>query len=203
MTFQTGQTKWDGGSSIQRFWSSNFILPKKVIKTLEQNFNHFLWQGQVTGKGKTKVAWEKVCLPKREGGLGLQRVASWNRAAIMKHIWSLFTKVGSLWVAWIHANLLKGKCFWTIKIPQECTWSWRAILKLRDEVRKFIRFEVGDGKTIFLWHVLWHLVEVLIQRFGSCVIYDAASNPKTKVDSLLKDKTWIWRPARSDALVTI
>ena len=31
--------------SIQRFWSSNFILPKKVIKTLEQNFNHFLWQG--------------------------------------------------------------------------------------------------------------------------------------------------------------
>ena len=107
--------------SIQRFWSSNFILPKKVIKSLEQNFNHFLWQGQGTSKGKTKVAWEKVCLRKREGGLGLQRVASWNRAAIMKHIWSLFTKARSLWVAWIHANLLKGKCFCSLKIPQECT----------------------------------------------------------------------------------
>ena len=79
----------------------------------------------------------------------MQRVASWNRAAIMKHIWSLFTKVGSLWVAWIHANLLKGKCFWTLKIPLECTWSWRAILKLRDEVRKFIRFEVGMGNLYF------------------------------------------------------
>ena len=53
----------------------------------------------------------KFCLPKREGGLGLQRVASWNRVVIMKHIWSLFTNVGSLWVAFIHANLLKGKCF--------------------------------------------------------------------------------------------
>ena len=34
-------------------------------------------------------------------------------------------------------------------------------------------------------------------------IYDAASNPEAKVDSVLKDKTWIWRLARSDTLVTI
>ena len=74
---------------------------------------------------------------------------------------------------------------------------------MRDEVRKFIKFEVGDGKTILLWHDLWHPAGVLIQRFGSCVIYDVASNPKAKVDYVLKDKTWIWGPARSDALVTI
>ena len=121
----------------------------------------------------------------------LQRVASWNRAAIMKHIWSLFTNAGSLWVAWIHANLLKGKCFWIVRIPQEFTWNWRAVLKLRDEARKFIRFEVGDGKTIFLWHDLWRPTRALVQRFGSHVIYDAASNPKAKMDSMLKNKTWI------------
>ena len=137
------------------------------------------------------VAWEKFCLPKRERGLGLQRVASWNRVVIMKHIWSLFTNVGSLWVAFIHANLLKGKCFWIVKSPQECTWSCGAILKLRDEARKFIRFEVGDGKTIFLWHDLWHPTGVLVQRFGSPVIYDVASNPEAKMNSVLKDKTLI------------
>ena len=43
----------------------------------------------------------------------------------------------------------------------------------------------------------------MVQRFGSHVIYDAASNPEAKVDSMLKNKTWIWRPARSDALVTV
>ena len=133
----------------------------------------------------------------------MQRVASWNRVVIMKHIWSLFTSVGSLWVAFIHANLLKDKCFWKVKIPQECTWSCGAILKLRYEARKFIKFEVGDGETIFLWHDLWHPTGVLVQRFGYRVIYDVASNPKAKVDSMLKDKTWIWRLARSDALVTI
>ena len=106
-------------------------------------------------------------------------------------------------MAWIHANLLKGKCFWIVRIPQEFTWNWRAVLKLRDEARKFIRFEVGDGKTIFLWHDLWHPAWVLVQRFGSHVIYDAVSNLEAKMDSMLKDKTWIWRLARSDALVTI
>ena len=85
----------------------------------------------------------------------------------------------------------------------EFTWSWRPILKLRDEVRKFIRFKVGDGKSIFLWHDLWRPIGVLIQRFGSRVIYDAASNPEVKVDSVLKDKRWIWRSARFDAFVII
>ena len=34
-------------------------------------------------------------------------------------------------------------------------------------------------------------------------IYDAARNLEAKVDSVLKDKTWIWRLARSDTLVTV
>ena len=38
-----------------------------------------------------------------------------------------------------------GTYFWTIKVPQDCTWGCRAILKLRSEVRRFIKFDVGDG----------------------------------------------------------
>jgi hypothetical protein len=44
-------------------------MRKKVIKIIEQCFNHFLWQGKHSGKGRIRVAWEKVCLPKQEGGL--------------------------------------------------------------------------------------------------------------------------------------
>jgi hypothetical protein len=101
--------------SIQMFWTSTFILPKKVIHVIEQYFNHFLWKGKCHGNGDVRVAWDKVCLPKQGGGLGLKRVHDWNKASILKHIWHLFTKSGSLWVAWVHENLLKGKCFWTVK----------------------------------------------------------------------------------------
>jgi hypothetical protein len=56
--------------SLQVFWARVFILPKKVIRLIEQKFNRFLWSGKDT-KAKAKVAWDKVCFPKSEGVLGL------------------------------------------------------------------------------------------------------------------------------------
>ncbi len=72
-------------------------------------------------------------MPKQEGELGLNRMMDWNRAAVMKHIWNLFTQSGSLWVAWVHDFLLKGMCFWSIKIPLDSSWGWRTIFKLRQK----------------------------------------------------------------------
>ena len=44
------------------------------------------------------------------------------------------------------SNLLKGRCLWTVKSPNGVH------LKLRDLAMSFVKFEVWDGKTIFLWH---------------------------------------------------
>lgn len=63
--------------SIQVFWASIFILPKKIIKLLEQKFNRFLWSGTDSIKAEAKVSWELVCVPKTEGGLGLKRLETW------------------------------------------------------------------------------------------------------------------------------
>uniref|UniRef100_A0A2N9IJ10 Reverse transcriptase domain-containing protein n=1 Tax=Fagus sylvatica TaxID=28930 RepID=A0A2N9IJ10_FAGSY len=52
---------------------SIFILPKKIVKAIEQKFNPFLWRGPDDRSG-AKVCWEQACLPKEEGGLGLKRV---------------------------------------------------------------------------------------------------------------------------------
>ena len=45
----------------------------------------FLWKGRHSNAG-VKVAWEALCYPKEEGGLGLK---VWNKVVILKHIWSL------------------------------------------------------------------------------------------------------------------
>jgi hypothetical protein len=67
---------------------------------------------------------------------------------MLRHIWSLFAKSGSIWVAWVKTNLLKKKSFWSVSIPQNCSWSWKKILKLRDIAKRFLRFEVGNGDNI-------------------------------------------------------
>ena len=41
---------------------------------IEQIMRGFLWCQGSLGRGKTKVAWEVVCLPKKEGGLGIRRL---------------------------------------------------------------------------------------------------------------------------------
>jgi hypothetical protein len=85
-----------------------------VIRSIKQKFNRFLWNGNEVCFAKAKVSWDLICVPKREGGLGLKRLEEWNRAVILKHIWNLFTKSGSLWVAWININLIKERCSWLL-----------------------------------------------------------------------------------------
>jgi hypothetical protein len=67
------------------------------------------------------VAWTNICFPK-EDGLGLKMLEAWNQTSMRKHIWSIFARFGSLWVAWIKENFLKQMSLWSVGIPQNCSW---------------------------------------------------------------------------------
>ncbi|XP_062169099.1 uncharacterized protein LOC133875111 [Alnus glutinosa] len=189
--------------SLQVYWSSFFILPKKVLKDISQVFNRFLWNGGVEDNAKAKVAWKDDCFPKKEGGLGLKDLESWKTSAIMRHIWVMFARSGSLWVAWVQAYLLKGKSFWNVSTPQNGSWCWRKLLKFRHLARGLIRFEVGTGENIHLWMDNWHPFGALVEKFGFIIVYDFCSNLEAKLSSVLKDGIWCWRLARSEDLVEI
>ena len=49
--------------SIQSFWNGLFILPKKVIRQVEQVLRRFLWKGPQLGPGGAKVAWDDLTHP--------------------------------------------------------------------------------------------------------------------------------------------
>jgi hypothetical protein len=60
--------------SIQVYWSSIFILPKRILKDINQKFSRFLWNVNYGNAAKAKVSWTDICFPKKEGGLGLKDV---------------------------------------------------------------------------------------------------------------------------------
>ena len=110
--------------NIQMYWCSLFIIPKYTISKIEQIFSSFLWSGKMGSARHAKSRWESMCLQKEEGGLGLRRVKDLNDANVMKHIWNLFYRKGSLWVAWVLRLYLRQGSLWCAKVPSNCSWSW-------------------------------------------------------------------------------
>ncbi|GJX43289.1 sodium/hydrogen exchanger 6, partial [Tanacetum coccineum] len=84
------------------------ILAEKVESRVNNWRNKFLsLAGQEMKKGKAKVAWKSVCMPKHEGGLCICRIDDFNVALMATHIWSILTHMESLWVKWVHTDIAR------------------------------------------------------------------------------------------------
>lgn len=71
-------------SSIPIFFMSSFILPKWVLKRIDQIRRAFLW-GQSGGrKAMSLINWQAVCTPKQFGGLGAADLEKRNWALILR-----------------------------------------------------------------------------------------------------------------------
>jgi hypothetical protein len=58
-----------------------------VINKIDSLCCRFLWSGN-TSNHSTLVAWNKVCLPQSEGGLGLLDIKARNKCFLAKQLWN-------------------------------------------------------------------------------------------------------------------
>ncbi|XP_035830140.1 uncharacterized protein LOC110901221 [Helianthus annuus] len=116
-------------SSIHVYWASVFILPAKIIKELESIMKWFLWGFGTASKGRAKVAWKEVYLPKAEGGLGIRRITDVNKSLMAYHIFSILSGRKSLWTDWVDLYRLKGRSIWDIPV-HECSLRMEEIIKM-------------------------------------------------------------------------
>ncbi|GJT85212.1 hypothetical protein Tco_1066929 [Tanacetum coccineum] len=178
--------------SMHVFWASVFMLPSRVLLDIEQLMRGFLWCQGSMRKGNSKVAWEVVCLPKDEGGLGIRRLEQFNKALMVSHIWKLLSLKESLWVKWIHVYKLKARSFWDIPYHGNMTWGWRKILQLRPLIRSFIWSCIGDGSQTSMWFDRWCAASPLSSIISSRDIFRAGWNLSTKVRELIHEGNWHW-----------
>ncbi|CAN1773889.1 LINE-1 retrotransposable element ORF2 protein [Linum perenne] len=97
--------------------------------------------------GKSKVAWDKVAKPKKEGGVGIKDFRSWNVATVVKHLWQLIMRSGSLWVAWVNKYRLKGACLWGFN-SEAGSWHWKRLMKIREVIRPHVSLD-SDGELLW------------------------------------------------------
>jgi len=75
-------------SSLPVYLLTAVKVTKSFLKELDKLRRRFLWAGdkELTG-GKCKVAWNKVCTPTGNGGLGIIELERFSRALRLRWLW--------------------------------------------------------------------------------------------------------------------
>ncbi|XP_039032023.1 uncharacterized protein LOC120166937 [Hibiscus syriacus] len=100
---------------------------------IDQLCSRFFWKGSNKAGTGARVSWEKLCLLKSEGGLGLKDIKSWNKACMIKLIRNILESEGSLCVARLKSYVIKDTDFWNMEAGINSSWSFRLLLKMRLE----------------------------------------------------------------------
>lgn len=53
-------------------------------------------------------------------------------------------------------------------------------MKIRSDAIQFIKYRVGNGSSVFMWHDNWQNLGPLKMRLGARVLYDAASSDEAR-----------------------
>ena len=75
------------------YFLSLFTIPTHVANKIEKLQRDFLW-----GDSKTHLlGWEKVCMPIANGGLGIRKLTTFNKALLGKWLWRFGIEENRLW----------------------------------------------------------------------------------------------------------
>ncbi|KAL5549984.1 hypothetical protein UlMin_000160 [Ulmus minor] len=143
--------------AIPSYAMSCFCLPTLLIKDIHMLISRFWWG---SNEGRKKIHWEKwdkLCLPKENGGLGFHDLACFNRALLAKQCWRLIRFPDSL-VGWIlQASYFPRTTFLYAKMGSKPSFVWRSLLWGRGVINIGSRWRVVFGERIRVVNDPWIL----------------------------------------------
>ena len=75
------------------YWVSIFLLPPPVVESITKLCRNYLWGGCGEFKRISHISWNTTCMPKNQGGIGMENLYAW-KAIIPKLVWAVKTKKG-------------------------------------------------------------------------------------------------------------
>ncbi|XP_074299556.1 uncharacterized protein LOC141630683 [Silene latifolia] len=123
-------------NTLHSYWASMFVLPKGIIKNIEAICRNFLWENGTEYRRVPLVAWEKICKPKEEGGLGLKDQEVWNKAMVGRLVNWIAEKRDSLCgYKGCSVTISEGERDRLAYCPStNSSWVWRRICKVKQEL---------------------------------------------------------------------
>ncbi|RVW93878.1 Transposon TX1 uncharacterized 149 kDa protein [Vitis vinifera] len=154
-------------ASMPIYQMSIFRMPNSVAKRVEKTQRDFLWGGgNLEGKVHL-VKWDVVCSEKFNGGLGLRRIATLNRALLGKWVWRFACEKDNLWKQVISTKYGQEEHGWRAKKASGAAGVgvWKEIMKESEWCWEKLAFLVGKGSKIKFWKDRWCTETPLSQCF--------------------------------------
>eukprot|EP00253_Pinus_taeda_P013966 PITA_13966 len=140
--------------SMPLYLFSIMAAPKWVLKAIKQLQRNFLWGSLGPNRKWALVKWEKACLPKNAGGIGL-RDPKHNNMIMGAKIWWKWLSYPNipwarLWTAKYANNLPLEEHIRMSEISKGSVM-WNSAIKHKDLIQKHSFWEVKDGCTARFW----------------------------------------------------
>uniref|UniRef100_A0A2N9FPJ3 CCHC-type domain-containing protein n=1 Tax=Fagus sylvatica TaxID=28930 RepID=A0A2N9FPJ3_FAGSY len=131
-------------------------FPLRIHGRNARDFRNFLWGSSEDKKKMHMVGWDKICQPKKDGGLGLYSSKPRNLALLAKLNWRLIDEKDSLWAKTLLAKYCPdGPLEIKERLRKGGFSNWKG-LKMGNEVfSKGIRWVIGNGHSTSFWHDTW------------------------------------------------
>ncbi|KAL0448122.1 UNVERIFIED_CONTAM: hypothetical protein Slati_1940100 [Sesamum latifolium] len=107
---------------------SSIFMAVAAVEKIHRLCRNFLWNSK-----RAPVAWEEICHPKEEGGLGIRHIQSWNVALLAQVLWNIHRKADT-WVKWVNEVYLKGVSLWDWQPQKGDSPLLRRLADIRDRI---------------------------------------------------------------------
>lgn len=131
-----------------------FRLPKEVCKEINTILARFWW-GSEESKGLHWYAWKRVCIPKRERGLGFRDLEMFNQALLGKQVWRIMQNPNCLMARFLRARYFPDGDILNATLKKKSSYAWKSILHGKEWIVKGMGYIIGNGESTKMWTDSW------------------------------------------------
>lgn len=177
--------------SIPGYVMQSTVIPASTCDAIEKLCRDFIWGSTANRRRCHLVAWDKVCRPKEEGGLGFHGLRLLNQSYMMKLGWRLVQHGDQLWSRVLRSKYGCGvHSLPVVAVRPRASHTWRGLAKAWHHVQQSTHWVLNNGHKIRFWQDCW------VPGLGKLEEYACAMIPPYEISytvaSFVTARTWNW-----------
>ena len=132
-----------------------FKIPDSLCSELNSLIRNFWWGQRDKERKLAWIAWENMCKPKADEGMGFKDLRAFNLALLAKQGWRLIQNPGSLTHRVLKAKYFPESNFMEAQIGKKPLYTWRSLMEGINVLDRGLHWSIGNGQSVRIWGDRW------------------------------------------------